>query len=237
MSYAEPSIFDLPELPITRFCQNGKLGQADAEPVIMFIPNKALVPDIPQPPEDPRPAHHCPPNAEYAMRKYLTQATYPKIICHELKAPTGQVVTNAAKANDAGLGLDAPGQRPAIWATSYYKLSELEGRRLTTPRLCSVFGGPWAVHVTSEQGCRTSCTPVPTKWKLNVPSFPEIHLEWHGTWEDAPLGFYPNLQILSSDLALISEARLCCKGFKRCGSNGACVRESLCDDSGPIDSI
>lgn len=79
-----------PELPLEPFEVAGKLDYADTAPVLTIRPHKLAVPE---PPAAPTPAI---PRSQACRRKYLTQVTYPRVVCYPLP---DSVVVAALTAN------------------------------------------------------------------------------------------------------------------------------------------
>jgi hypothetical protein len=116
-----------------------------------------------------------------------------------------------------------------IQPTRFYKLSAFEGARLTNPLFCTVHAGPWSAAAIETQGCRVGCPLAPVHWSFFVHAFPELELQWYGTWQDVPAHVHPTMGILMNDLHMTNEAWPCCPGFERRCPDGPCVDQSLID--------
>ena len=222
------TIHKLPELPIESLGLGGTLQQADFEPTLTIRPNHNRPPPlIPQP--DPVPVPHCPSSASAFSRKYLTQVTYPKVTCYPLNAPTDQVIKRVFKQRRK------KSKKPpcTVYFSSqrmeFFKLSRLNGNKLKIPHFCTIHSGPWSASVIEKQSCRVGCGVPPNFWRLSVSGFPELELQWYGTWQDVPGYIHPTMTLLMNDLHLLSTSWECCPGFKNCRGN--CIPErSKCRD-------
>jgi len=223
------SIYELPELPLDLLTRGGVLGHSHVAPVITIQPRGAIVPEKPATPSDPDSLAHCPSASSHYIRHYITQVSYPRVTCYPNNAPSDSVLTRA---------LERPNEPPEnapnesirfIQRTQFFKLSAFKGARLTNPLFCTVHGGPWSAAVNEIQGCRVGCPLAPVHWRLSVHGFPDLELQWYGTWQDVPAHIHPTMGILINDLHLVAETIECCSGFSRRCPDGPCINQSLID--------
>lgn len=220
------SIYNLPELPLDLLTRGGVLDHSHDAPVITIRPRRAIVPERPATPSDPDSIAHCPPASSHYVRHYITQVTYPRVTCYPINAPSDSVLARALERPNEP-SKNGPGR--FIQLTRFFKLSAFEGARLTNPLFCTVHSGPWSAAVIETQECREGCSPAPVHWRLFVHGFPDLELQWYGTWQDVPAHIHPTMGILMNDLSLITEEVHCCPGFSRRCPNGPCINESLID--------
>jgi len=210
----------LPELPLELFEMAGKLDHAGDEPTLTVIHDK-LQP--PQPPANPTAV----PIAQTYMREYLTQVTYPKLVCY----PRGDLVDRVAF-KPVETGESQRNMGVVARSRAYFKLTGIQGDRFKLGYYCTVHYGPWSALVREEGSCLQG---VPPLWRLFVASIPDLELAWYGSWEDIPS--YPNLTVIMGDLHLMNEATLCCPGYRWCAATQSCIDISInvdCDDISPV---
>lgn len=219
-------IYKLPELPLHILTLGGVLDHSHDAPVITIRPRRAVAPKTPAEPSDPDLIARCPPASSHYVRRYIIQVTYPKVVCYPNNAPSEVVLERALeRPNEPSKN----GSVRFIQQTRFFKLSAFEGSKLTHPLFCTVHSGPWSAVVIETQGCRVGCSPAPVHWRLYVHGFPDLELQWYGTWQDVPAHIHPTMDILMNDLSLISEIYDCCPGFSRRCPEGPCTDESLID--------
>ena len=208
------SVYDfenLDELPLALFERAGKLGHAGNAPILTIIPEMI---EPPKPPAMP----NAIPLAETYERTYLTQVTYPRVVCY----PTGDLVNEVAF-EPRDVGDDRRDVVALASAQRFYKLTSLTDDRFRFGYLCTVHYGPYSAVVKEFGPCLQGDVP---RWELHATPFPNVILTWYGTWEDIP--DYPNLHVLMTDLYLAGEKFACCPGFAPCASlGGACVDEQI----------
>lgn len=224
MSNTRDLIDRLPELPIEPFEVAGSLDRSDRGPFVTIRPHKFAEPDRPtaQPLAKSR--------SSYAVRKYYTQAIYPRVICYD----PGDLI------GDLKLDLDPqplPGreQPPAdISALAgyerFYKLSSLKSKPFRNPLWCSVKYGPWLAVAKETESCFDG---IPSRWEFCIIEIPEVSLVWFGRWEDMPA--YPSLWVTMGDRVLAAPPRqLCCAGYYWCPTTQTCIPQGVnCQDPFP----
>ena len=130
MSTGHDLIEALPELPLEAFELAGKLTHARRAPYLTIMPPPRPAPSPPKPSAPPSLPHLSTPS--FQIRKYWTQAIYPRVICLNPFPFSDEIVLDAAP--DAGTGgtgrPDVTGHTDlAVLAKHevHYKLSALNG--------------------------------------------------------------------------------------------------------------
>ena len=231
MSEGRYSIDSLPELPLEPFEVAGKLAHARRGPFLTIVPPAVAEPTPPKP-TTPLPLV---PSPSFEVRKYFTQAIYPRVICIDPGDLIGDLVidpTPDGGSDDGGRGDVASQPDIAVLARRerQYKLTSLNGTRLHHALWCTVKYGPWlAVAVEAE-----SCTDgVPNRWEFAIVEVPEVQMIWYGEWLDQPS--FPNLTVIKGDLALAGVSRQCCAGYKWCPTTQSCIPQQVnCDTPVPV---
>ena len=228
MSSERFSIYNLPELPLELLCARATLEPSTEAPILTIRPERAVIPDKPDPPCLINPVAHCPKASSHYVRRYVTQVTYPKVICQPNNAPDHPFLESAVNPLPEEPSRDID-QEPEIFVqrTRFFKLSAFRGQDLAIPLFCTVHGGPWAATVIETQGCRIGCAPPEVHWRMEIHSFPELQMQWYGTWQDIPAHLHPTMGVFMNDLALVDEGTGCCPGFVRSHPDGPCVDLSL----------
>lgn len=220
------TIYKLPELPLDLLMYGGVLDRSHEAPVITIRPKRAIVPERPATPSDPGPIAHCSSASSFYVKQYVTQVTYPKVTCYPVTASSDLVLARALEQPNEP-SKSGPGR--FIQQTRFFKLSAFEGTKLTNPMFCTVHGGPWSATVIETEGCRVDCALAPVHWRLTVHEFPDLELQWYGTWHDLPAHIHPTVGYLMNDLYLSCKARKCCSDFAQRCPGGPCIKKSLID--------
>ncbi len=216
-------IDQLPDLPVETFEVAGQLGYADNVPVVTIRPHK-----FPEPAKPPGPLAAIN-KSDAALRKYWTQVTYPRVICHR---PDEVFADHDALFVEQG-SRDSDGPNADVAAIAkrerFYKLTKLKGAKLTTPFWCGVKYGPWLAIVVEQESCISGA---PSHWQLAIVEMPQVTLSWYGQWEDIPS--YPLLTVIMGDLALFGQSVQCCPGYKYCPTTMSCIPNAVpCPDIVP----
>jgi|SRR5215467_5286301 len=213
----------LPELPLEPFEVAGTLERSDRGPYVTIRPHKRPVPEPPtvQPLMKSR--------SSYAVRKYFTQAIYPRVICYH----PGDLVTDLQVNINPQPLPDRERPPTDIFALAgqerFYKLSSLKSQRFPNPLWCSVKGGPWLAAAVETESCFDG---VPNRWEFWIVEMPEVSLVWFGKWEDMPS--YPSLWVTMGDLVLAGTQQNCCGGFYWCPTTQSCIPQGVnCQDPFP----
>ncbi len=209
----------LPELPLRLFERHATLKINGVAPVLTNVPNPVDPPDPPPTPQD------IPLGSTY-KRTYLTQVTYPKLVCYERGHLIQEVAWRANTYSDRGPG-DASSAASDV---KMYKLTGLTDERFKFGYFCTVHYGPFSAIVVENGPCIEGQSP---RWELTVPSIPGLFLIWYGQWQDLPS--YPDLHVLQSDLYLHKEEFSCCPGYTFCVHTGACLQDTIeCKEPIPV---
>ncbi len=219
-NYSLIDINKLPELPLHSL-SGGRGLEFDLEESYLTIPIEPIKKDQPI----INPPHECI-NKSYPVWQYLTQVTYPKVICYPIDAPTDQVIKRNLtehKSIDKEKNLPSKEEDTGV---KFFKLSILNNEKIQNPLLCSVHYGPWSAIVNKYGRC---CDEDLIRWELTVISFPEIKLVWNNTFEEIPSDLIPNLGVFPNDLYLLNESFDCCGDFRLI--NGSCVKKSDLGDN------
>lgn len=217
MSQSSYTIDELPELPLEALELGGRLRRAPRAPVLTVDPPKLA------PPETPPTPTPLVPKSQFTTRRYLAQATYPRVVCYPFPELPEEIVLEqpAPPRSRTDLVLTARSER-------HFKLSHFEGTRLERPHFCSVKYGPWAAVAIEQESCTVG---VPNSWEFFIVEMPEVHLQWFGFWEDIPA--YPSLHVIMGTLTQVDEATACCPGYKLCPATQSCIDISInCNDGG-----
>jgi hypothetical protein len=210
----------LPDLPVATFEVAGQLGYADNVPVVTIRPRKFPVPKKPSGPLA------VIKKSDAAQRRYWSQVTYPRVICHH---PDDVLADHGALFVEQGTrDSDKPNADVAAIAKRerFYKLTKLKGAKLKTPLWCSVKYGPWLAIVVEQESCISG---VPNFWQLAIVEMPQVALSWYGQWEDIPS--YPLLNVIMGDLAMFQQSVQCCPGYKFCPTTMSCIPNAVpCQD-------
>jgi hypothetical protein len=226
MSTLREKIKRLPELPVEPFEVAGKLGFSDKMPVITIRPHKFRAPK--------KPSTRLGPNkSQFSIRKYFVQVTYPRVVC---QPPLNEQfdTTSLFEEEEGENGNESRLPESNIESISkkvrYYKLTNLNGRRLRDPFWCSVKYGPWLAMVTEEESCSFH---IPNSWRLFIIEIPQVFLRWYGLWNDIPS--YPSLHVIMGTLAMFDQFHLCCPGYKYCPPTESCIPLQVkCQDIVPV---
>ena len=224
MSVSKYAISDLPELPLEALSLGGELGPAKTEPVLTILPREFVEPDKPTFPSDPKTTHICRASSYY-VRRYITQVTYPRVICYPNNAPTDQVMQKVFKEQEVLDTKETPRSKADLPQIRYYKLSNYQNKKLENPIFCTVHGGPWAAIVIETQSC--DCEQGSTRWEFYVYSLPQLDMVWYGLWEDIPSDIHPNLGVFLNDLHLVNENFFCCPGYIWCETTHSCIPQTV----------
>jgi hypothetical protein len=212
------SIDALPELPVEVFEVAGTLAHAKRGPFLTIMPPAQPVPAPPKPPAVP-----LAPISSFEVRKYYTQAIYPRVICID----PGDLISDVAfdPTSGGGGGDDPRGDvfGRADLATlarreQQYKLTTLHGNRLHHALWCTVKYGPWLAVVYETESCITG---EPNRWEFWIVEVPEVYMVWYGQWLDQPS--LPNLTVIKGDLAPAGVSRQCCPGYHWCPTTQSCI--------------
>ncbi len=229
MKTAKHDINYLPELPLEALSLDGELGPAKTEPVLTILPKEFVKPEKPTLPSDSKVAHICLPS--FDTRTYITQVTYPRVICYPNTPPDAQVIKRAILKQKEFDCDESEKSDIELGQMQYYKLSSYEGKNLHSPIFCTLHSGPWAALAREITSC--NCYPSPSKWEFQVSGLPEIYLMWYGVWADIPSYVYPNLHVFINDLYLKNESFSCCSGYHWCKTTRSCIPVSVeCRDPG-----
>jgi hypothetical protein len=222
MSTADELFRELPELPRETFEAVGTLERSERGPFVTLRPHK------PPPPQEPTVPASAVSKSSYSIRRYYTQATYPRLICYD---PGVLVESMATRVDPPPPGRDrAPTDISArAREERFYKLSALENVSPGT-LWCSVKYGPWLAEVTETESCLEG---VPNQWEFFIIEMPEVALVWFGEWEDMPA--FPSLSVTMNDRRLFKvEGPFCCAGYKWCPTTGSCIPDQVpCQDATP----
>jgi hypothetical protein len=227
MSYKKNTIDELPELPLESLSLGGSLEPAFTAPVLTIRPDSSAAPEGKNPSPRPPSTLHCPKSSSHYVKKYLTQVTYPRVICHPENELSTSVVQKVFQEHQGSPDDNATEQAVDSRQTQFYKLSSFKGTKLNNPYFCSVQNGPWSATVRETQGCRTDCNVPTVSWHLSVNGLPEIDIAWEGEWEDIPVYNYPNLSVIMGDLYLVNEGSECCPGFTFCSTTNSCIPSTV----------
>jgi hypothetical protein len=212
VSTSKYTIDQLPELPVDALGLQANLEHALTEPVLTFRPNQVAVP------EAPSPTAAAGLKSQHAVRKFLAQATYPKVTCYPFNELLDVTVRNVLEKPQRPLRDNESDLAARAGHKQFYKLTSAQHLKPTGPYFCTVEYGPWSALAVQEESCFTG---VPTLWTFGIVSMPQVTLVWFGTWHDIPTHLYPSLHVLPDSLQLLSAQLLCCPGFKKCA--GTCV--------------
>ena len=224
--YDKYSISDLPELPLEALALGGKLGPAKTEPVLTILPKEFVEPDKPTLPSDPEEVTPLCKASSYFERHYITQVTYPRVICYPNNAPTDQVMEQVFQEQEKLDRAETSKSKADLPRMRYYKLSNYQNKKLNNPLFCTVHSGPWAATVVATQLCG-NCGSLTTKWVFEVSGLPQLYMEWYGFWEDIPSDIHPNLGIFLNDLHQVSENFFCCPGHIWCEATHSCIPQTV----------
>lgn len=222
MTKGRYSIDTLPELPLAQFELAGKLAHARRGPYLTIVPAARPAPSTPTPKAATSPLPLVPTSA-YEIRKYFTQAIYPRVICQDPGDFLDGIVLEARRdqdERDGGLGDLAGKLDIAALARreQHYKLSALNGSKFHHPLWCTVKYGPWLAVAVETESCIIG---EPNRWEFMIVEVPEVSMLWYGQWLDQPS--FPNLTVIKGDLALAGVSRQCCAGYKWCPTTQSCI--------------
>jgi hypothetical protein len=223
MSTSHDLINCLPELPLEPFEVAGTLDRSDRGPFLTIRPHKFPAPD------PPTVQTLAPSKSSFTIRKYFTQAIYPRVICFYpgdlLVGPSMNVAPQPHPGRDR-----PPTDIVALAGQErFYKLTSLKSVPFHDPLWCSVKYGPWLAVATETESCIFG---EPSRWDFFIVEVPEVSLVWFGNWNDMPA--YPSLQVTMGDLVLAEQHFSCCSGFKWCPTTQSCIPFSVpCQDPVP----
>lgn len=203
----EYAINALPELPLEPLELAGKLEHAGTAPVLTIKAHKKAAP---QPPAKPSAKAK---KSEAYRRKYLTQVTYPKVVCYPQNELSDRVAWKISNVEENERDVEVIGRYER-----FYKLSSFDAVKLEPPYFCTVHYGPWSAVVIEEESCDDG---VPSFFRLFIASIPDVVLAWYGTWDDIPS--YPSLHVFKGLLYLVDEGFSCCPGFQWCITTNSCI--------------
>jgi hypothetical protein len=223
MSAVHDVLRRLPELPQETFEAAGTLQRSDRGPFVTLRPHKPAAPQ-----EPPVPAN-APSKSSFTVRRYFTQALYPRVICYD----PGDLVVGLEMRFDPQPfpGRDQPPTDVATLAREerFYKLSALASGPLRNPLWCSVKYGPWLAVANETESCLVG---VPNQWEFFIVEVPEVALVWFGEWADMPA--FPSLTVIMGDLVLAGHETVCCPGFQWCPTTQSCIPLQVdCQDPFP----
>jgi hypothetical protein len=214
------SIDALPELPLEPFELAGKLAHARRGPFLTIVPTEQPTPT----PPPPKPLPHVP-TPSFEVRKYFTQAIYPRVICIDPGDFANEMVLDANPDEGSGNGgggrgdlVDRADIAVLAMREEHYKLSTLHGKKLHHALWCTVKYGPWLAVAKETESCITG---EPNRWEFFIVEVPEVSMIWYGQWLDQPS--LPNLTVIKGDLALAGVSRQCCGGYKWCPTTHSCI--------------
>ena len=221
MSTGHDLIEALPELPLEAFELAGKLTHARRAPYLTIMPPPRPAPSPPKPSAPPSLPHLSTPS--FQIRKYWTQAIYPRVICLNPFRFSDEIVLDAAP--DAGTGgtgrPDVTGHTDlAVLAKHevHYKLSALNGIKVVPPFWCTVKYGPWLGLAVETESCILGA---PNRWEFVIVEMPQVGMIWDGDWLDQPT--LPNLTVIKGDLQMFAASTSCCAGAKWCPTTQSCI--------------
>lgn len=229
MNKGRCSIDSLPELPLEPFEVAGKLAHARRGPFLTIVPPARSEPTPPA----TTPVPHVP-TPSFEVRKYFTQAIYPRVLCHD----PGNFLDDLVLDPGAGGGNDDPGLDEAGCADiavlakreQHYKLSALNGKKLQHALWCTVKYGPWLAVAVETESCIDGEL---NRWEFFIVEVPEVSMVWYGQWLDQPS--FANLTVIKGDLALAGASRHCCGGYKWCPTTQSCIPLQInCDTPVPV---
>jgi hypothetical protein len=221
----------LPELPLEPFEVAGKLAHAKRGPFLTIVPP---VRPEPKPPSTTVPVPHVPVPA-FEVRKYFTQAIYPRVICIDPGEFVNEIVLDPTPdgGTDEDGRVDQTGRADiAVLARreQHYKLSALNGTKLHHALWCTVKYGPWLAVAIETESCILG---EPNRWEFQIVEVPEVAMLWYGQWLDQPS--FPNLTVIKGDLALAGVSRQCCPGSKWCPTTQSCIPNQVnCQPPVPV---
>lgn len=223
MSAVDDLFRRLPELPQETFEAAGTLERSDRGPFVTIRPHK------PPMPQEPPVLAHAVSKSSSTVRRYFTQALYPRVICYD----PGDLVHDLAMSVDPQPfpGRDRPPTDFAALAGQerFYKLSVLRSAPLRQPLWCSVKYGPWLAVAKETESCFEGVT---NQWEFFIVEVPEVALVWFGEWEDMPP--FPSLTVIMGDLAPAGQETTCCGGFHWCPTTQSCIPTEVdCQDPIP----
>lgn len=217
MDTARDVISRLPELPVEAFEVAGRLGPSARGPYLTITPHTR---PEPRPPAGGTIA--APNKSSACVRKYYTQAIYPRVICYD----PGDLLVSAGMSIDkerADVGREPLRDVAALARKErLYKLSALNGATLKHPYWCSVKYGPWLAIASESESCTDG---EQNRWEFFIVEVPEVALIWWGRWEDMPA--YPSLQVTMGNKVMFSEERVCCPGFQWCATTQSCIPSTV----------
>lgn len=222
---AEHDLFRrLPELPEETFEAVGTLERSDRGPFVTLRPHK------PEAPSEPPVLAHAVSKSSYSIRRYYTQAIYPRVICYDPGVLVESMATRADPPPSPGSpspGFDRPPSDLTVLAgrERFYKLST-RGRfgleNVNAALWCSVKHGPWLAIATETESCLEGEL---NRWEFSIVEMPEVSLVWWGGWKDMPA--FPSLYV-TTDLVLTGQPETyCCGGFKWCATTGSCIPDGV----------
>jgi hypothetical protein len=222
MSTADDRFRELPELPLETFEAVGTLERSDRGPFVTLRPHAPPAPQAP-----PVPANAVS-KSSYSIRRYYTQAIYPRLICYD---PGVLVESMATRVDPTPPGRDRPPTDVTALAGQerFYKLSPVKNVSPGT-LWCSVKYGPWLAEAREIESCLEG---VPNQWEFFIIEMPEVALVWFGEWQDMPA--FPSLWVTMNDRPLFEvEGPFCCGGYKWCPTTGSCIPNQVpCQDAIP----
>lgn len=215
----------LPEFPLEPFELAGVLDHSDRGPYLTIRPHPQTAPTPPV--TSPSAALK---KSSHAIRKYFTQAIYPRVICHD---PGDLLVGFRMDLGQAPAG-EGSETRPDVAALArrerFYKLSTFKKVELPRPYWCSVKYGPWLAIAVERESCIDGDQNL---WEFFIVEVPEVALTWYGEWDDMPP--YPSLQVTMGDKVLASQERHCCAEFEWCATTQSCIPMAVdCQDAYPV---
>lgn len=226
MSKSKYTIDQLPELPLETLKLGGELEFSSTEPVLTL-----KAPPI-TPPDEISPTPTAVPTSQHAVRQYITQATYPRVVCHPLPELFELAVEAVFEREQKPLRESRADLHELAGQTHYYKLTRHEVAKKSGPLFCTVKYGPWAAVAREEESCFIG---VPSRWTFHIVEMPQVALIWDGEWMDIPVHLYPNLHVITGDLHKVGEAYPCCDGYEWCPTTGSCIQANEeCKDPWPV---
>lgn len=223
MNVYKYGIDDLPELPLEALSLGGEIGPAKTEPVLTILPKEFIEPDKPTFPSDTKTTQICKASSYY-VRRYITQVTYPRVICYPNNALTDQVMKQVFQQQEELDTKEICRSKTDLPQMRYYKLSNYQGKKLDNPFFCTVHGGPWAAIVFETQLCDCKGTTI---WEFYVNSLPQLDMVWYGLWEDIPSDTHPNLGVFLNDLHQVNKDFNCCPGYTWCETTHSCIPQTV----------
>ena len=236
MRKASDPIAALPELPLKALELGGKLAHARRGPYLTIMPPER--PD-PTPPKRVITATPLAPTSSFEIRKYFTQAIYPRVICHDPgELISGVVMARSAKSSgrakkgvaDRAAAMSAGDLTALAEREAHYKLTKLDGRKLHHALWCTVKYGPWLAVAKETESCIAGEA---NRWEFWIVEVPEVSMVWYGQWLDQPT--LPNLTVIKGDLAPAGVTRQCCAGYKWCPTTQSCIPNTVtCQQPTPV---